>query len=109
MLLPFLLLMLQSIIIFRLNMKPGDVVIESGTGSGAMSTAILRTIAPHGHLHTFEFNKLRATIAAAEFASNGLDKLVTVKHSDVCAEGFGAALNGKVDAVCCASAFTMLE
>jgi tRNA methyltransferase complex GCD14 subunit len=92
-------LLLQSIIIFRLNLKPGDVVIESGTGSGAMSTAILRTIAPHGHLHTFEFNKLRATVAADEFVNNGLSSVVTVKHSDVCVEGFGAALNGKADAV----------
>lgn len=28
----------QSIIIFRLDLKPGDVVVESGTGSGVMSS-----------------------------------------------------------------------
>lgn len=34
--------------------------MESGTGSGAMSTSIMRAISPTGHLHTFEFNKFRA-------------------------------------------------
>lgn len=28
----------QSIVIFRLDLKPGDVVVESGTGSGVMSS-----------------------------------------------------------------------
>ncbi|CAM9419003.1 unnamed protein product, partial [Discosporangium mesarthrocarpum] len=28
----------QSIVIFRLGIKPGDVVVESGTGSGVMSS-----------------------------------------------------------------------
>lgn len=35
----------QSIVIFRLDLKPGDVVIESGTGSGAMSS--VSTVAGH--------------------------------------------------------------
>ncbi|CAM9222341.1 unnamed protein product [Choristocarpus tenellus] len=94
----------QSIVIFRLGMKPGDIVVESGTGSGIMSTAVMRTIAPSGHLHTFEFNKTRADLAREEFKDNMLDKLVTVAHGDVCAAresggGFGAHLDRKVDAV----------
>ncbi|KAG5192928.1 tRNA methyltransferase complex GCD14 subunit-domain-containing protein, partial [Tribonema minus] len=93
----------QSFVIFRLDMKPGDTVIESGTGSGAMSTAIMRAIAPTGHLHTFEFNEARADRARAEFVKNGLASLVTVKHRDVCGRegegGFGDQLNGKADAI----------
>ena len=34
-----------------------------GTGSGSMSHAIMRTIAPTGHLYTFEFHEQRAKIA----------------------------------------------
>lgn len=33
----------QSIVIFRLDLKPGDVVIESGTGSGVMSSVSTTT------------------------------------------------------------------
>ena len=60
------------------------VVCETGTGSGAMSHAIMRTIAPLGKLHTFEFNKMRADQARQEFAKNGLSHLVNVYHKDVC-------------------------
>jgi tRNA (adenine57-N1/adenine58-N1)-methyltransferase len=34
-----------------------------------------------------------------EFAQNQLSDLVTVTHGDVCESGFGANLEGKVDAV----------
>lgn len=71
-----------STIVFLLGLKPGHIVCESGTGSGAMSTTILRTIKPTGHLNTFEFNKVRAEMAAIEFKSNGLEDLVTVRHRD---------------------------
>ncbi|CAN0195221.1 unnamed protein product, partial [Discosporangium mesarthrocarpum] len=66
--------------------------------------AIIRTIAPTGHLHTFEFNRTRADSAREEFKANGIGDLVTVSHGDVCAAtgaggGFGVALDGRVDAV----------
>ena len=74
----------QSQIVWQLQLRPNAVVVESGTGSGAMSHALIRTIAPHGHLHTYEFNAARARAAALEFASNGVAHLVTVHHKDVC-------------------------
>lgn len=74
----------QSQIIFQLYIKPNDIVVESGTGSGAMSHALIRTIAPYGHVHTYEFNQHRAETARAEFQQHGLQHLVTVHHKDVC-------------------------
>lgn len=74
----------QSQILFQLYIQPNDIVVESGTGSGAMSHAILRTIAPAGHLHTYEFNRHRCETAANEFRLHGLGHLVTVHHKDVC-------------------------
>lgn len=74
----------QSQIIFQLYLQPNDVVVESGTGSGAMSHALIRTIAPHGHVHTYEFNRHRAETARTEFRQHGLAYLVTVHHKDVC-------------------------
>jgi len=73
-----------SMICFYLNLKPNMLVCETGTGSGAMSHAIMRTIAPQGKLHTYEFNKTRADQARKEFEKNGLSHLVTVHHKDVC-------------------------
>ena len=60
------------------------VVCESGTGSGAMSHCIMRAIAPHGKLHTYEFNEMRAKTAKEEFKRNGVDHLAEVHWRDVC-------------------------
>ncbi|XP_077440728.1 tRNA (adenine(58)-N(1))-methyltransferase catalytic subunit TRMT61A [Vanacampus margaritifer] len=84
-------------ITLMLELKPGSVVCESGTGSGSLSHAILRSIAPTGHLHTVEFHQQRAQIAKEEFAEHRVDHLVTVSNADVCKDGFGVA--GVADAV----------
>ncbi|KAL7438217.1 hypothetical protein ACHAXH_004487 [Discostella pseudostelligera] len=73
-----------SMIVHYLNLCPDMIVCESGTGSGAMSHAILRSIAPHGKLHTYEFNKMRVEKARKEFEGHGLKHLVEVHHRDVC-------------------------
>mmetsp|Transcript_21897 Transcript_21897/g.51908 ORF Transcript_21897/g.51908 Transcript_21897/m.51908 type:complete len:513 (-) Transcript_21897:497-2035(-) len=73
-----------SMIVFYLNIRPNMVVCESGTGSGALSHCILRSIAPRGMLHTFEFNQQRAEEARREFASNGVSHISNVYHKDVC-------------------------
>ncbi|XP_052768565.1 tRNA (adenine(58)-N(1))-methyltransferase catalytic subunit TRMT61A-like [Mya arenaria] len=77
-----------SLITMQLDLKPGSVVVESGTGSGSLSHAIIRTIAPTGHLHTFEFHDQRAKIAEEEFKTHGVSEYVTVTHRDVCEAGF---------------------
>jgi tRNA (adenine57-N1/adenine58-N1)-methyltransferase catalytic subunit len=73
-----------SMIVFYLNLQPNMVVCESGTGSGALSHCIMRTIAPQGMLHTYEFNEKRANTAKIEFEKNRVSHLVTVHHRDVC-------------------------
>ncbi|RHZ14969.1 hypothetical protein DYB37_009052 [Aphanomyces astaci] len=65
----------------------GKIVIESGTGSGALTTAFARTVAPHGHVYTFEFNATRAQVAKEEFVANGLENVVTIECRDACEQG----------------------
>jgi tRNA (adenine57-N1/adenine58-N1)-methyltransferase len=90
----------SSMIIFQLGLAPNMVMVESGTGSGALSHSALRTLAPHGHLHTFEFHHDRSVKAREEFENHNLSHLVTVHHRDVCKEGYGCFLDMmKVDAV----------
>jgi len=86
-----------SMIILQLELKPGSVVIESGTGSGSLSHSMARTIAPSGHLHTFDFHQERVDKAREEFADHGLGEIVICRHRDVCADGFD--VDGRADAV----------
>lgn len=88
-----------SMICFQLDVKPGSIVVESGTGSGSLSHHFLRGVKPHGHLHTFDFHEARVEQAREEFASHGLGDFVTVSHRDVIVNGFSEELNGKADAV----------
>lgn len=87
-----------SLILLQLELKPGSVVIESGTGSGSLSHSILSTIAPTGHLHTFDFHQERVEKARQEFSEHGISsEVVTVRQRDVCAQGFD--LENVADAV----------
>ena len=61
----------------QLELRPGNMVVDSGTGSGLLSHALARTVAPRGHLHNFEFHAERVEKAPAEFAE-------TASHRDVC-------------------------
>jgi tRNA (adenine57-N1/adenine58-N1)-methyltransferase len=83
-----------SMVVFYLNLRPNMVVCESGTGSGAMSHFILRTIAPSGKLHSYEFNKVRAETAEREFEKNGVGHLVKVYHKDVCGKSPTTEMGG---------------
>ncbi|KAJ7400923.1 tRNA (adenine(58)-N(1))-methyltransferase catalytic subunit TRMT61A [Pitangus sulphuratus] len=80
-----------SIITMMLELKPGSIVCESGTGSGSLSHALIRTVAPTGHLYTVEFHQQRAEKAREEFREHGVDHLVTVTNQDVCKNGFGVS------------------
>ncbi|KAI8052324.1 tRNA methyltransferase complex GCD14 subunit-domain-containing protein [Syncephalis plumigaleata] len=86
-----------SLITMYLELRPGAVVLESGTGSGSFSHSLARTIAPHGHLYTFEFHEARAEQAKTEFAAHGLADIITLECRDACKDGFG--IENKVDAV----------
>ena len=74
-----------SMIVMQLEVRPGSVVIEAGTGSGSLSHGLARAAGMHGKVHTFEFNGQRAQLASAEFTANGLGERITCCHGDVCA------------------------
>ncbi|KAF4319092.1 hypothetical protein BBO99_00006754 [Phytophthora kernoviae] len=88
-----------SAIMFAAALRSGSRVVESGTGSGALTTSFARTVAPHGHVFTFEFNAHRAEIAREEFTRNGLESVITVECRDACEQGFPQELEGTIDMV----------
>jgi tRNA (adenine57-N1/adenine58-N1)-methyltransferase len=75
-----------AFMIYQLDLRPNQIVCESGTGSGAFSHCILRSIAPYGTLHTYEFNQARVLAARDEFKKNGVDHMVQVYWRDVCGD-----------------------
>ena len=111
-----------SLITLELELRPGSVVIESGTGSGSLTHSLIRAVAGggastsssavedgtstvaaagggDGHVWSFEFNAVRAASASAEIVAHGLSKHCTVTCRDVERDGFPAALEGCADAV----------
>jgi tRNA (adenine57-N1/adenine58-N1)-methyltransferase len=86
-------------IIHRLNIQPGAVVFEAGTGSGALSVAIAFAIRPSGHLYTFEYHQHRAAAAREDFVRLGLSDVVTVLGRDVVRDGFALDAGVRGDAV----------
>ncbi|XP_065179091.1 uncharacterized protein LOC135809632 [Sycon ciliatum] len=77
-----------SFIITMLQLQPGKVVFESGTGSGSLSHALIRAVKPTGHLFTYEFHKKRAEEARKEFDNHGIGEHVTVTFNDVLKNGY---------------------
>ncbi|KAH1040753.1 hypothetical protein J1N35_042496 [Gossypium stocksii] len=52
-----------SFVIMYLEVIPGCLVLESGTGSGSLTTSFARAVAPTGHVYTFDFHEQRAASA----------------------------------------------
>ncbi|GFY68954.1 hypothetical protein TNIN_204701 [Trichonephila inaurata madagascariensis] len=77
-----------SLIVLQLDLKPGSIVCEAGTGSGSLSHALIRAIAPSGFLYTFDFHEQRVEVVRNEFEAHGLSSFVKVEHRDVCSDGF---------------------
>ncbi|XP_062185886.1 uncharacterized protein LOC133889367 [Phragmites australis] len=88
-----------SLVVAYLELVPGCVVLESGTGSGSLTTSLARAVAPHGHVHTFDFHEQRAASAREDFERNGLSSLITVNVRDIQGEGFPEQHRGVSDAV----------
>eukprot|EP00605_Chrysophyceae_sp_TOSAG23-4_P000216 GSChrysophyteH1.ASY1.ANO1.253.1 assembled CDS len=91
----------QSIVTTMLNIKPGDVVVESGTGSGCMTLSLMRAVyhpdkESRGHVNTFEYNSFRAEEAKKEFEGMNVDGVVTVRCQDVCIPGPASSPDGEV-------------
>uniref|UniRef100_A0A3Q7GSQ9 tRNA (adenine(58)-N(1))-methyltransferase n=1 Tax=Solanum lycopersicum TaxID=4081 RepID=A0A3Q7GSQ9_SOLLC len=46
-----------SFVVMYLEIVPGCVVLESGTGSGSLTSSLARAVSPIGHVYTFDFHE----------------------------------------------------
>ncbi|MCL7022619.1 hypothetical protein MKW94_026572, partial [Papaver nudicaule] len=76
---------------------PGCLVLESSTGSGSLTTSVVRVVAPTGHVYAFDFHEQRAT--QARFSETGVSSLITVGVRDIQGEGFPDEFFGRADSI----------
>ncbi|GMH25628.1 hypothetical protein Nepgr_027471 [Nepenthes gracilis] len=88
-----------SFVIMYMEIVPGCVVLECGTGSGSLTTSLARAVAPSGHVYTFDFHEQRAAYAREDFELTQLSSLVTVGVADIQGDGFPAKFLGTADSV----------
>ncbi len=82
-------------ILLKLSIGPGVRVIEAGSGSGALTTALAFAVGETGRVYSYERREEMQELARKNLASLGLDHRVTFHLHDI-AHGF---LEKEVDAL----------
>lgn len=72
-----------GIILTKANIFPGAKVIESGIGSGALTTAMANFVRPNGKVHSYERNVEFLNNAKKNLEKNGLSEWVEFNHLEV--------------------------
>ncbi|MGQ9718626.1 MAG: tRNA (adenine-N1)-methyltransferase [Nitrososphaerales archaeon] len=64
------------------GVSSGSMVVEAGTGSGALTTFLANLVKPHGHVFSYEVRPEFAEIAKRNLERAGLSDFVTIKQAD---------------------------
>ena len=70
-------------IVQRCDISTGDLVVEGGAGSGALTIALARAVFPTGKVFSYEVRKDFADIARKNISMAGLLKVVELKEADI--------------------------
>ena len=73
--------------VYQLGLKNGDTIVEVGTGSGALTTAIAQAVAPDGRVYTYENRNEFLKSAKRNVEKTNLSSRVTFRNVDP-SEGF---------------------
>ena len=77
----------SGFILMKLSIKPGQTVLEAGTGSGGMTTVLAQMVGPTGRVITYEIRDDMQRNARRNLERAGLSDRVTFKQRDI-ADGF---------------------
>ena len=72
-----------ALIVMFSNIGPGSQVVEAGTGTGALTTAIAHYIRPTGTVHSYDIRDEFQKTAEKNLKRAGLNQLVELKLKDV--------------------------
>ena len=70
-------------ILITMGIGPGRHVLEAGTGSGALTTALAWAVGPQGHVTTYEVRPETQNLARKNLERLGLAERVTFKLGDI--------------------------
>ncbi len=71
----------------KLAIRPGQTVMEAGTGSGGMTTVLAQIVGPTGHVFSYDVRQDMQRLALKNLERMGLADRVTLKLRDI-TEGF---------------------
>jgi len=71
-----------ALVLFRLGLRSGSLVVEAGTGSGAMTAALANAVRPEGHVYSYEIRREFVEIATKNLTKMGLETYVTIRNND---------------------------
>ncbi|KAL7072235.1 hypothetical protein ACQ4LE_008837 [Meloidogyne hapla] len=86
-------------IILLLDIKPGSIVCETGTGSGSLTHALATTVGPKGKVFSYDIEADRVEAVKTDIETHGLSSIVTINCRDVCSAGFSPEISNQCDAL----------
>lgn len=76
--------------IMKMGIRPGSVVVEAGTGSGALTLTLATIVGPDGRVFSYDRRADMQRLARQNLRKVGLDARVTFKQRDI-SQGFDEA------------------
>jgi len=71
-----------GLVLLRLGISSGKIVVEAGTGSGAMTLAMANAVKPDGRVYSYEIRSVFLESARKSLKRAGLAEYVTLKQLD---------------------------
>ncbi|SVB12557.1 uncharacterized protein METZ01_LOCUS165411 [marine metagenome] len=70
-------------LVYSSNLKSGDIVVEAGGGSGALTTALGQTIFPNGKVITFEKNSKHVEIIKKNLNMSPYSDIIELRNEEL--------------------------
>ena len=70
-------------IVYKSGLSSGEIVIEAGSGSGALTLALAQAVAPNGRVVTFENNSKHFKIAKRNVSMSPWSKIVDIREEEL--------------------------